>query len=517
MREILSPNDIPENMLSLYDEYLLAEMRELCKDSLLAFQTTFWNVLEPTTVYKDNWHIHYMIEHLEAVECGQIKRLLLNLPPRNMKSILTSVMFGAWLWARKPEWRMLSFSYADALSKKFNIDRRNILTSSLYRQLFPHVILSADMNTQKRIDNTRTGMMLASPMPGTATGLGGDLLIVDDPHDPKGAESDLQRQTTVDYFRTTLQSRLNDQSTGRIVVVMQRLHEMDVSGLCIDLGDYVHVKLPSEEREDRTLIFPMSKRTIHRKRFDILWEEHQSKSELESLEKTMGDYAYAGQYLQEPAPPDGGLVKEEWWQWYSGVVPEPITRYCVSVDAAFKKSDTSDYVVIMRLGIAHSGNMYILDMTRQRMTFLETCDAIMAMRKPRDIIYIEEKANGAAIIDTLRTKKKITGIIPVIPKESKIARLQAVTPWIESGAVYLPQYAAWKEVFLKEFKMFPNGQTDDIVDALSQAIWKIKYMQPAEGKRPRVDTVRTFGKEDVETQDAWEKEIFSLCAGEFTG
>lgn len=460
--------------------------------------------------------MHYMIEHLEAVEAGQITRLLLNLPPRCMKSILTNVMYGSWLWARRPETRMLSFSYSDSLAKKFNIDRRNIMQSNLYKQLFPDVKLKGDMNTQKKIENTKTGMMLASPMPGTATGEGGDLIIIDDPHDPQGAESDAERGKQVDYFRQSIPSRLNDKQTGAIIVVMQRLNQGDVSGVALELDDYVHVKLPSEERLERTLIFPMSGRTIHRKKGDVLWPAREPQETLDKLKRMLGEYGYTGQYLQEPSPLSGGMVKEAWWQFYTKI-EEPITRWCLSVDAAFKKSDTSDFIVIQRWGIGVSGRMYLTEMVRERMTFIETVDAILVMRRRNDILYIEEKANGSAIIDVLR--RKVSGVIAYNPTESKIARLQAVSPWIQAESVYIYKFAPWKQIFIDEFNFFPNGKNDDIVDATTQAIIKIKDIRPGELREPVVDDVRHFAPAVQHDGDGerWEDELFSDFSGEFNG
>lgn len=516
MRDLINPNDIPPELLGLYNEYAYSELAGLCGNSLLAFQTTFWNVLEPNTQYIDNWHLHYMIEHLEAVEQGQIKRLILNLPPRYMKSILCNVMFGAWLWARKPEWRMLSFSFSDALAKKFNVHRRNIVQSSLYKQMFPEVVLCGDMNTQRKMENTRTGLMLTSPMPGNATGEGGEILMVDDPHDPSGAESEAERTKQVEYFRVSMPSRLNDKKTGAIIIVMQRLHETDVSGVALELGEYVHVKLPAEERMDRTLYFPLSGKVLERKKGELLWPEREDADVLKSLAKTMGSYAYAGQYLQEPSPADGGMVKDTWWQYWT-TIDEPITRYCMSVDAAFKKSAVTDFVVIQRWAIGASGRMYILDMIRERMSFLDTLEAVQQLYKRNDIVYIEDKANGSAIIDVLR--RKIAGVIAYDPTESKIARLQACTPWIESGAVYLPKYAPWKDTFLNEFKHFPNGSNDDIVDCTTQMIIKIKDIRPDDLREPELDNIRHFNpaREVDGDQDKWEDELFDDFAGEFCG
>lgn len=216
--------------------------------SLRAYVEQAWPILEPETPFIPNWHIDLLIEYLEAVTTGDVRHLLINVPPRSMKSLLVSVFWPTWEWIRRPGGRWICASYAETLALKHSIDRRTILQSSWYQSRWgDRVELASDQNVKGEFLNTRRGVMIATSVGGSITGKGGDRIIVDDLHNPQGAESDAQRDTALAYFRQTLSTRLDNKKTGAIVVVMQRLHERDLSALCQELG-YVHVCVPAERR-----------------------------------------------------------------------------------------------------------------------------------------------------------------------------------------------------------------------------------------------------------------------------
>jgi predicted phage terminase large subunit-like protein len=258
----------------------------------------------------------------------------------------------------------------------------------------------------------------------------------------------------------------------------------------------------------------MSNKYLSRRENQILWESHQSEAVLGDLKRRMGEYAFAGQYQQRPSPAEGGVIKGTWWKYYDGVPDEKLYMHIMSVDAAFKSTDTSDFVVIQRWGKSETGRMYLLENLRQRMTFIETVGAINYMRRNGDIIYVEDKANGTAIIEVLR--RKVSGIIAYTPKESKESRINAVSPWIESGSVYLPRNATWLESYLKEFKYFPNGSHDDQIDATSQAILHLKDIDPAPKAKASIDRYKSFNVEEDTNDESWHKSIFKM-GGEFIG
>ena len=239
--------------------------------SLRAFVEQAWPVLEPTTPFLPNWHIDLVCEHLEAITAGETTRLLINLPPRYMKSLLVSVFWPVWEWISSPSRRWICVSYSDALSLKLSLDRRTLVQSDWYQARWGHTVqLSSDQNVKGEFRNTRQGVMVATSVGGSATGKGGDRIIVDDLHNPHQADSDAQREAALRFFRETLSTRLDTPKTGAVVVVMQRLHEADLSARCLELG-YRHLCLPVEADVATDIVFPVSGRVVTRAPGHLLW------------------------------------------------------------------------------------------------------------------------------------------------------------------------------------------------------------------------------------------------------
>ena len=218
-----------------------ALLKVQAEQSLRRYVEQAWPILEPDVPFLSNWHIDYLAEHLEAVTAGEITRLLINIPPRYMKSILVSVLWPTWEWIHEPSRRWIFASYADSLSSKHSVDRRTVLQSAWYQHRWSdRVQLASDQNVKNEFLNTRRGHMIATSIGGSVTGKGGSRIVVDDPHNPMQAESDAQREAALSYFSRTLSTRLDNKNEDAMVVVMQRLHERDLSALCLDLG-FTHV------------------------------------------------------------------------------------------------------------------------------------------------------------------------------------------------------------------------------------------------------------------------------------
>ena len=223
--------------------------------SLRAFVEQAWPVLEPTTPFLPNWHIDLVCEHLEAITARQTTRLLINLPPQYMKSLLVSVFWPVWEWIPSPSRRWICVSYSDSLSLKLSLDRRTLVQSEWYQARWGHTVqLSSDQNVKGEFRNTRQGVMVATSVGGSVTGKGGDRIIVDDLHNPHQADSDAQREAALRFFRETLSTRLDTPKTGAVVVVMQRLHEADLSARCLEL-EYRHLCLPVEADVATDIVF----------------------------------------------------------------------------------------------------------------------------------------------------------------------------------------------------------------------------------------------------------------------
>lgn len=291
-----------------------------CASSFAEFVRDAWPVLEPVTPYLGNWHIDLIAEHLEEVTAGRETRLLVNMPPRYGKSILITVLWPVWEWLTRPETRWMFASYSSSLSTKHSVDRRAVIQSDWYQERWGERFkLSTDQNVKTEFQNDRRGVMVSTSVGGSATGKGGDRIVVDDLQNPKDAESDAVRLSALNFFDRTLSNRLNDKRRGAIVVVMQRLHQADISARCLELG-YTHVKIPAEALGRTVVHFP-SGREVVREDGDLLWPEREGPAEIDAARSQMGSYGYAGQYLQEPAPPGGGLFKRE---WFAGNVVEAV-------------------------------------------------------------------------------------------------------------------------------------------------------------------------------------------------
>ncbi len=447
--------------------------RRQCERSLSAFAKACWHVVEPATQYKHGWHIDSICEHLEAVSRGEIRNLLINMPPRHMKSLLVCVFWPCWEWTLKSETRWLFASYAQTLSIRDSLKCRRILESPWYQTLWPDVRLTSDQNQKARFENHATGYRVSTSVGGSATGEGGDRVVVDDPHKVGDIPSDRIREAALSWWDSEMSTRGNDPRTVAKVIVGQRVHALDLCGHVLEQGGYEHLCLAAEYDGPRSFTGLNWKdpRTVEG---DLLWPERFGKQELDELKSRLGAYAAAAQLQQRPAPAGGGMIKREWWRFYAER-PENFDELIQSWDMSFKATSGS-YVVGQVWGRVGT-DFYLLDQVRRRMDFPGTLTAFktLYMAWPEtSAILVEDKANGPAIIDSL--KNEIPGIIPITPKNSKLARISAVSALIEAGNVLLPDPANWPWVtdLLAEAASFPVGPHDDQVDAMSQALERLR-------------------------------------------
>jgi predicted phage terminase large subunit-like protein len=482
---------------------------ERCRRSLHSFIRAAWPVIEPATPFVSNWHIDAIAEYLEAATRGEIKRLVINIPPRHMKSLQVSVFWPAWVWLAYPEKRFLYGSYAQQLSTNHSaICRRLIASKGIratpgqdrrdmsvierhgYRGLVQLLFgaegweLCGDQNLKKRFENTRTGSRLATSVGGSVTGEGGDFLVLDDPHKPDEVGSDTLRGKVLDWHDSTWATRLNNAETGVHVIVMQRLHEADLTGHVLERGGFEHLCLPAEYEPSHPFVWPEDPRT---EPGQVLWEKW-NRPWLDEKQVELGSYGYAGQYQQRPSPAAGGIFKRDWWRHYSEA-PE-LKSLVISWDMTFKDSDGSDYVVGQLWG-RDQADKYLLAQIRARFDFPKTVDAVLALhayatklwpQKPLAIL-VEDKANGPAVLQTL--KKRVPGLIAIEPQGGKEARAHAISPEVEAGNIYLPSghipappgyEETATEQFIDECAAFPNGAHDDQVDAMTQALLRLRKM-----------------------------------------
>ena len=291
--------------------------RQQGRGGLLEFVRYFWDVLEPQTPFVEGWALDAVCEHLEAVTSGEITRLLINVPPGFMKSLLTDVFWPAWEAGpmNMPHLRYVAFSYAAALTERDNGKYRDLILSEKYRELW-----SASFRTRKvgetKITNDKTGSKLATSVGGVGTGERGDRIIVDDPHNVKDGESEIIRSETVRWFREALSNRLNNMETSAIVVIMQRVHESDVAGTILSEGfaDYVHLMIPMEFDSGRRCSTIIGWEDPRTEDGELAWPERFPPAVVDGIKIALGPYAYAGQYQQSPSPRGGGIFKRDWFQ-----------------------------------------------------------------------------------------------------------------------------------------------------------------------------------------------------------
>lgn len=462
-------------LLKTDPEYARRLMREITREkaerTLPAFIEQAWAVIEPGTPYVDNWHIHLIGEYMQAINQGQIKRLIINIPPRNMKSIEATVCYPAWTWTKSPEKRFIKVSYADTLSRKHNILTRDIITSPWYQENWGGVFsLKDDVNRQNEFKNSAQGFMFSTSIGGTLTGEGGDVIIIDDPQDPTQANSIAERETVISFFQNKLQTRLNDPENGVIILIMQRLHEKDLTGHILSerLG-YEHLRLPAIAPERTVITFPISKKQVVREEDDVLNPARFSRKVLDELKRTMGSMQFAGQFQQSPVPDEGIIFKREWLNKTFRELPAGAT-IIQSWDLPFKNSEVSAKcagIVMARKG----AELFILDCVNDKMSFVDSVTAIKDLTRKHPKArgkVVEDKANGPAIIDFL--KKDVPGMIAFNPRGSKEDRALSVAPYFEAGNVYFLEGAPWAGDLREDLRKFPNGTYKDTVDATVQGI-----------------------------------------------
>jgi predicted phage terminase large subunit-like protein len=496
-----------------------------------------WPILEPATPFVDGWHVDVMAEHLEAVSAGELRRLIINIPPRAMKSLTTAVFWPSWDWLKHPSLRWLFATYASELSLRDSLKMRRLIESKGGREegtIFQRIgyqgvlrllqpepwTLTSDQNAKGKYENTETGFRLATSVDAMATGEGGDRIVVDDALSADQSRSDAKREHANTWWSGTMSTRFNNDRAAA-VIVMQRLHEEDLTGYLLERGDWHHLCLPATYEPSHPFVYPES--VTLPSGWELAGDRRKGEGELlepvrlgheklAELLKEQGSYGYAGQLQQRPAPAEGGMFKRHWWKrWREETLPMRLEKTIASWDMRFgeSQSESSSYVV-GQVWAAKGADRYLLAQVRARLSFTESLRAVQALDSfiTTGAKLVEAKANGKAVIDTLSAT--ITGLIPVEPEGGKEVRAAAAEPIAEAGNIYLPDAEfipcpppiEWTDdagnhrrlefeptrvdEWMHEHAVFPNGAHDDQVDAMSQAM---SYLQgppvtaPIVGKR----------------------------------
>jgi predicted phage terminase large subunit-like protein len=450
-----------------------SEYRAIVRSDLHTFLVFAFSVLNPETEFFDSWHIELINQVLTDCVRRKTKRLIINLPPRSLKSLCASVAFPAWLLGHNPSAQVLCASYSQALADKHALDTRTLMMSPGYKAMFPGTQLSSTKFATNDFKTSQNGFRLATSVGGTLTGRGADFIIIDDPLKPDEAFSDTQRQSVNDWYDHSLISRLNDKRNGCTILIMQRLHEDDLVGHLLDSGGWDLLRFPAiaEEEERFEIRRPDGRiRTITRHPGEALHPEREPLSTLYELKKNMGEYNFAGQYQQSPAPLGGGILKREWIKEYSDYDRPEFESIIQSWDTGNKPEELNDPSACTTWGVKdHS--LYLLDVICKHLGYPELKRFVVSHARlfGAKTIIIEDKASGTQLIQDLRNDG-MSGLKKYCPKFDKKMRFVAATGYFEDGFVYLPKKAHWLDAYTHELLTFPNGKHDDQVDSTSQAI-----------------------------------------------
>lgn len=511
------------------DRQLFEISKVECEESLAEFVRQAWHIIEPGQKYSHGWHIDFICAHLEAITDGLelddgslYNRLLVNVPPGTMKSLLIGVFWPAWEWGPRniPHMRYVCASHSLDLAIRDGLRMRRLITSEWYQERWgDRVMLTGDQNQKTKFENTATGFRQAAAA-GSITGARGDRVIIDDPHSVDGANSDAMRESTVQWFLEAVPTRLNNPDASAIVVVMQRLHEADVSGVILDqrLG-YDHIMLPMAFDPVRARPTMLGIEDPRQEDGELLFPARFPQAVVDRDSKVMGPYATAGQFQQEPTPRGGGVIKAQWWETWMEEGWPPIDYVVASVDTAYTTKTENDFSAMTVWGV-FSGDHSTMraegfispnrgkrkDVAEEASRFdegirirdmldynpesvprvmlmgawqerLELSDLIakvaLTCRKFKvDKLLVEGKASGLSVAQELR---RLYGnedwAVQLINPGSldKLARVYSIQHLFSEGMIYAPD-RTWADLVIRQCEVFPKGKNDDLVDTVSMAL-----------------------------------------------
>lgn len=502
--------------------------RRAAARSLHEFVKQAWPWVEGGREFADGRHLQALCEHLEAVYRGEIKRLLINVPPRTSKSTIISVMLPAWWWINKPEEQFLYVSYALNLSMDHSVKCRRVIESPWYQSRFGNIFqLAGDQSTKIRFDNTKLGYRIATSTDGTLTGTGGSVLLFDDPNSAADT-SDVMLKSAVNWFTQVFSTRLNNPKEGKIIGVQQRISEGDISGhiLAHEKDDWVHLCLPMRFEPDRKCVTVPLPSTNGKpwgdwrtKPGELLWPEHMDEAAVRRLEKSLlTEVAIAGQLQQRPAPAEGAIIKRVWFKLWPTSKPFPEFEYIIqSYDTAFTEKAANDPSACTTWGIFKEEGKWcvlLLDCWEERLEYPElrrkAIEEASAMYgdppSSVDMVLIEDKASGI-ILKTDMAQAGLPVRVYNPGRADKVQRTHMISHLIEGGMVYLPESGkeerrgrpmTWCDSFLEQVSMFPNARHDDMHDTMVQALIMLKDMRFLEGA--------SVPREEEEEFEPWDRE-----------
>ena len=474
------------------------------------------------------WHLDAICEHLEAVTRGEIRNLLINMPPRHMKSLAVSVFWPVWVWLKKPEFRWLFSSYALSLSIRDSLKCRRLIESRWFQDQWSGAFaLTGDQNAKLKFDNDKRGYRIATSVGGAATGEGGDAVVCDDPHNVQERESDPIRESTLSWWDQVMSTRLNDPKLGSKVVVMQRVHEKDLSGHILSQGGYVHLCLPAEFECNRRCITEVGWEDPRREPGELLWPARIGPKEIADFKVRLGSAGYAGQFQQSPTPAGGARFKRQWFRYFKRSIDDrgihyyqlfqpdgsivrfkvdECTRFSIIDPAGAEKEQNNKpcFTVIGAFDLTPAGDILWFDLYRKNASIPDIAGDAVVFYRQHDLPWIGVERDGLGLGLFQIMRKRGIAVRPIKARGSKEARSETAEILMESGRIYFLQDAVWLPNLQHELELFPVGEFADQVDVLSYAaLWANRHTSAArkdEDDRVEQEHTKTMNKQTAEAE-----------------
>lgn len=488
----MTPNAAPSPIQLLSElPSLLDVEREIYTRSFYEFVKAAWHILEPGRQFKDNWHIRVVCKYLQMVSEGKCKRLLINVPPRHMKSLLVSAFWPVWDWIRTPTRQFLTASHNQDLSKRDALKSRQVIQSPWFQARFGHAFqLGKDQNEKMRYQNDKRGHRIAISTKG-GVGEGGDFLIADDPQNTDEMQSDAYVEATTDWWNNTFNQRLNDQNDGAIVLTMQRLSERDICEEALKEGGWVHLMLPAEFEVARRCVTPWGVEDPRTVEGELLWPGRVDGPALAKMKFRLGSYGSAGQLQQRPAPKGGGIIKRDGYRFIQRSMLPEFFAYVLYWDTAATENKNNDPTGATVWGLSNTegfAGLFKLGQLEEWLTapqlekripeFDRTWPTETGFKPGQQlhgcIHYVEAAGpTGLAMCQLLKDKNPMLTVRPSDPKAlggGKDARAHLAAIHIENGLVWLIEDDPTNENFLQKSDAFPNCKPRDVVDSAIGAV-----------------------------------------------
>ena len=464
-----------------------------------SFLAKAFGVLEPGQTLTLDWPHEAMAHELGRCADGLNTRLIMTMPPRSLKSTTASVAWPAYLLGIDPTAKIMCVSYSEELAKLHSRNTRRLMESAFYRSLFPATRLVKGSETE--LETTLGGLRYATSVGGTVTGRGADWIIIDDPSKAEDAQSKQALEKVIAFYKHTLSTRLNSPTKGRIVLVMQRLHEEDLAGDLIASPEEWHVLTLSARATEYSEI-PIGPKTVHPRNVgDLLDPVRLPLGYLLQRERSMGSAAYQAQFQQAPVPADGNIVKRDWLSYSRSPPPLDQGRIVQSLDTA-QKTDPSHDFSVLTTWLWVGDRYYLLDVFRGKFVYPDLKAMVIAQydRYRPERILIENAGCGISLIQDLKRDRGdilTEEIRPRLPKEVRVASASAL---FQNHQVYFPADASWLDECEREVLGFPGAKHDDIIDSIAQFLnWvreesgKVRFSSSWSDEPPEPDLDGGFG------------------------